>query len=96
MNRAEVVIPAEFAVSGAYPNPFNPATQISFSLPVDSKVMLTVYDVSGRQVAALVDGYRTAGVHDVTFDASNLASGIYVYILSAADFTASGKMVLLK
>lgn len=96
VSQVEVVIPAEFAVSGAYPNPFNPATQISFSLPVDSKVMLTVYDVSGRQVAALVDGYRAAGVHDVTFDASNLASGIYVYIISAGDFTASGKMVLLK
>lgn len=96
MSQTEVVIPSEFAVTGVYPNPFNPTTQISFSLPIDSKVVLTVYDVNGRQVATLVDGYRTAGVHDVTFDASNLASGIYVYILFAGDFTASGKMVLLK
>jgi hypothetical protein len=96
LTQAEVEIPSEYAVLGAYPNPFNPSTQISFALAQDGVVQLAVYDVNGRQVVTLVDGYRTAGVHDVSFDASSLSSGIYVYLLSAGDFSASGKMVLLK
>jgi hypothetical protein len=90
------VLPGDYSMTQNYPNPFNPTTMISFALPQDAKVLLSVYDVSGRQVATLVDGYRGAGVHDVTFDASNLASGIYLYRLQAGDFNATGKMVLMK
>jgi hypothetical protein len=88
--------PNEYALFSAYPHPFNPATAISFALPEPGKVHLTVYDVAGRLVATLVDGHRNAGIHEITFDAENLASGIYIYRLEAGSFTASSKMVLLK
>jgi parallel beta-helix repeat protein len=88
--------PEEFHLSQPYPNPFNPTTTIGFALPHAGKVLLTVYDVSGRPVATLADGYRNAGLHEITFDASHLASGIYIYSLETGGFTASGKMVLMK
>jgi hypothetical protein len=89
-------IPEEFVFSGVYPNPFNPSTTISFALPEAAKVNLSIYDVSGRLVAELVDGMRQASTHEVTFDGSSLASGIYIYNLTAGNYTASGKMVLMK
>jgi hypothetical protein len=88
--------PVSFDLQGAYPNPFNPTTTISFSLGKAQRVNLSVYDISGREVAILVDGYRAVGSHDVTFDASSLASGIYVYRLTAGSQTLNGKMVLMK
>ncbi len=86
----------EFYLQPNYPNPFNPITTISFSLPKASHVKLTVYDLQGRAVTELVNGMREASVHTVTWDASHLTSGIYLYRLNAGQFTASGKMVLLK
>jgi hypothetical protein len=59
-------------------------------------VNLAVYDISGRLVTTLVNGWREAGVHEVTFDGSGLVSGVYLYQLEAGDFTAGGKMVLIK
>ncbi|TKJ41072.1 hypothetical protein CEE37_05240 [candidate division LCP-89 bacterium B3_LCP] len=94
--QVDYTIPQQFEVMGAYPNPFNPTTNISFALPEGSKVLLNVYDVSGRLMSTLVDGYRNAGVHEVTFDASDLSSGVYLYSLSAGEFSATGKMVLTK
>ncbi|TKJ41017.1 hypothetical protein CEE37_04960 [candidate division LCP-89 bacterium B3_LCP] len=79
-----------------HPNPFNPSTTLSFALPEASKVQLTVYDISGRVVAELVNGWRDAGIHDVTFDGSELASGMYIYRLKAGEYTACGKMMLMK
>lgn len=78
------------------PNPFNPATVLRYELPRASFVKLAVYNVSGRLVATLLDGWREAGVHEVTFDGSGLPSGIYIYRLTAGGFTASGKMILMK
>lgn len=78
------------------PNPFNPATEISFSLPEASDVKLIVYDIIGREVAKLVDGFVEVGVHTVQFDGSNLASGIYFYHLTAGKYTAVKKMMLVK
>jgi uncharacterized delta-60 repeat protein len=78
------------------PNPFNPSKVLSFELRAASFMNLSVYDISGRQVAILVDGWRQAGVHDVTFDGSRLPSGVYLYRLQAGDFTTSGKMILMK
>jgi hypothetical protein len=89
-------IPTAFSLKGAYPNPFNPSTTIGFSLPEAANVNLTVFDVSGRVVAEVVNGYRPAGYHHVSFDGSNLASGIYLYKLTAGSHKASGKMVLMK
>jgi len=89
-------LPTTFEVFGAYPNPFNPTTTISYALPEAGKVSLTVFDVSGREVAKLVDGYRNVGVHNVEFDATGLASGVYLYRLSANGNVAVNKMILMK
>lgn len=89
-------LPADSRLISAYPNPFNPTTAISYQLQASSFVNLSVYDIAGRKVAELVNGWRDAGSHEVAFDGSNLASGIYVYRLNTAGFTASGKMVLIK
>lgn len=80
----------------AHPNPFNPQTVIGYELPSASFVRLTVYDLAGHAVAQLVNGWRNAGAQEVTFDGSKLASGVYLYRLTAGDFAASGKMVLMK
>ncbi|MFH1733841.1 MAG: T9SS type A sorting domain-containing protein, partial [bacterium] len=94
-------LPLEFALLGNYPNPFNPVTAISYQLSSVSHVNLTVYDVSGRKVAELTDGFRDAGRHEVTFEASGLASGIYLYRLQTSGSgtiptTVTGKIVLMK
>ncbi len=89
-------IPSNYSLSQNYPNPFNPTTSISFALPVAGNVELKVYDMLGKEVASLVSGSYTAGTHSVPFDASALASGVYVYKLTAGDFTDSKKMVLIK
>ncbi len=92
----ESAVVSEFALLGAYPNPFNPTTTISYRLDEANLVMLTVYDLTGSEVATIVDGYRDAGAHEVNFDASGLASGVYVYRLTSGEMTASSKMVLMK
>jgi parallel beta-helix repeat protein/predicted outer membrane repeat protein len=94
-------LPAEFAVFGPYPNPFNARAAISFQLPAVSYVNLKVYDTAGRLVATLVDGWRAAGSHEVTFDPKGaggaaLVSGIYIYCLQTGEFSLSGKMALMK
>jgi len=96
LTQVDYTVPETYEVHGAYPNPFNPSTTISFALPQDAKVLLSVYDVNGRLVETLVNGNRSAGVHDVTFDASSLSSGVYLYRLEAGDFNATGKMILMK
>jgi len=89
-------IPAKITLYDCYPNPFNSTTVISFELPVVSKVRLTVYDVLGREAAALVDRVLPAGRHDLRFDARALASGVYFYRLEAGDFAQTRKMALVK
>ena len=79
-----------------YPNPFNPSTKISWQSPVGSMQTIKVYDILGKEVATLVDEFREAGVYEIIFDASKLASGVYVYKLQAGDFISSKKMMLLK
>jgi len=88
--------PTTFAVEGCYPNPFNPTTTISYTLPEASHVSLTVFDTNGRTVATLVNGLRDAGRHQVTFDGSDLASGVYFYNLTSGANVATGKMALVK
>jgi hypothetical protein len=78
------------------PNPFNPTTAISYELRAASYVSLKVYDTTGRLVATLVEGWQEAGTHEATFDGSKLASGVYLYTLTAGGNTVTGKMVLLK
>ncbi len=88
--------PQTFSVTGVYPNPFNPTTTLSYTLPEAAKVTLKVYNLEGALVATLVNGYRDAGAHEVTFDASALPSGMYFYRLQAGEFDAQGKMLLIK
>ncbi|MCS7053567.1 MAG: T9SS type A sorting domain-containing protein [Ignavibacterium sp.] len=90
------IVADKFELSQNYPNPFNPSTTINFSIAERSNVSLKVYDMLGKEVATLVDEVKEAGQHTVNFNASNLASGIYVYKLVAGNFTASKKMVLMK
>jgi|GEM_PF-5632206 hypothetical protein len=79
-----------------YPNPFNPSTTISYQLPKASKVVLKVYDVLGQEIMTLVNGDMGAGAHSVTFNASKLASGVYLYKLDAGTYSQSKKMILTK
>ncbi len=88
--------PSDYSMERAYPNPFNPATTIRFSMPVSAAVQLRVYNVLGSEVARLVDGNLEAGEHEVHFDASPLPSGMYFARLTAGSFTQIQRLTLLK
>mgnify|MGYP005840254249 CR=1 FL=1 len=88
--------PKEFELSQNFPNPFNPSTQIQFQLPQRADVNLKVYDLMGREVATLVNEARAAGQHTVTFDASRLSSGVYLYRLDTGGQIFTKKMILIK
>ncbi len=89
-------IPGEFALHSAYPNPFNSTTTVSFALPQAERVNLKVYSPTGTLVATLVNGWRDAGIHEVTFDGQDLPSGIYVASLNTEKTKNSIKLVLIK
>ncbi|MCK4812761.1 MAG: T9SS type A sorting domain-containing protein [Candidatus Marinimicrobia bacterium] len=92
----EDVVPATFELVQNYPNPFNPITTIGYQLPASSDVKLSVFDMTGRKIRTLVDGYVAAGIYEVKFDASNLASGVYFYQLTSNNNIVVKKMVLMK
>jgi hypothetical protein len=97
----EVLPPAEFSLAQNFPNPFNPSTKINYSLAVDSKVTLTVYNLLGEAVSTLVNNNVTAGTHSVNFDAVDFNSGVYFYSINAQgingeSFTQVRKMMLTK
>jgi len=89
-------IPEKFSLSQNYPNPFNPSTTISFDVPQRSHVKLVIHDVLGREVRTLVDEEKAPGRYTVNFDASNLASGVYLYRMVAGNFSEVRKMVVVK
>ena len=89
-------IPSEFSLSQNYPNPFNPSTVISYGIPKDAYVDITVYDLLGKKVSSLVNEYKPAGSYNVTFNAANLPSGTYIYTIKAGSYVSSKKMVLMK
>jgi hypothetical protein len=90
-------LPQQFTLYQNYPNPFNPSTNIQFDLAVAGNVSLKVFDITGREVATLLDNRSmNAGAQVVSLDASNLASGVYVYRMDVGGMTASKKMVLMK
>ncbi len=92
----KVVAPAEFSLQQNYPNPFNPTTLIQYSIPSDLHVALNIYNLLGQKVTTLVDGMQKAGQHEVNFNASNLASGVYFYKLEAGQQSSIKKMILMK
>lgn len=89
-------IPTEYAISQNYPNPFNPSTIISYALPTDSRVKISIYNILGQLVRELVNTDMKAGYHQVNFNAAGLASGIYMYQIDAGNFHMTKKMNLLK
>jgi hypothetical protein len=89
-------ITQRFRLQQNYPNPFNPTTTITYELPRTSHVSLTVYDMLGREVSVLVNEKKEAGVHEVEFNGSALASGVYLYRLTTGAFTQTRKMIVVK
>ncbi len=95
---SEVVIgtPEKFSLHQNYPNPFNPTTNISYDLTNEGKVTLKIYNTSGKEIATLVNEFKTAGYHSVTFDATGISSGVYYYKLEGNGFSKVMKMILVK
>ena len=89
-------LPENYSLAQNYPNPFNPTTVINFTIPNKELVTLKVYNVLGEEVAQIFNGVKSAGSYKVSFNASDLTSGMYIYTIKAGNFTASRKMMLLK
>jgi hypothetical protein len=89
-------LPTEFSLKQNYPNPFNPTTNISFSIPSDSRVRITIYNSLGELVSELTNASYQAGRHDITWNATNATSGVYYYKLEAGSFVSIKKMMLVK
>lgn len=87
---------SEYTLSQNYPNPFNPSTSIAYSVPSNEFVSLKVYDILGKEVAVLVNEEKSAGNYEVNFNAENLSSGIYFYVITSSNFSKTNKMILLK
>jgi len=96
LERSEVDLPTEFALSSNYPNPFNASTVIDYQLPVTTDVRLEVYNLLGERVATLVDSKQQAGYRSVLWDASDVSSGLYFYKLTAGDYSETKRMMLVK
>jgi hypothetical protein len=95
-DEVELLSITDYSLLQNYPDPFNPQTVISFTLPDDNHVKLIVYDVLGREVKTLVDEFRASGRHNVVFDARDLPSGVYYYRVFAGRFTDMKKMILIR
>ena len=93
---SSILIPDNFVLEKPYPNPFNPTTTVKFGLPEDSKVSLIIYDLQGRMIKELTQGYLTAGTHSVEWNAEGYPSGVYFVKLDASDFTQTQKLMLVK
>lgn len=88
--------PEAYQLFQNYPNPFNPVTNISYTIPQNEIVSIKVYDILGKEVSTIVNGYQNAGLYTIQFDASNLASGVYFYKLTAGSYTKVLKMIVIK
>ena len=95
-NQNDPMIPEKFAITSIYPNPFNPQTSISFDLPHSSRIEIVVYNLLGEKAAEIFEGSMNAGSHNLTFDASNLSSGVYLLNLSTDEGSITSKLVLMK
>lgn len=88
--------PVQYTLEQNFPNPFNPSTTIRYTLPVSGRVLVRIYNILGQEVATLIDGNQDAGTHVVSFNASGLASGVYLYRVESGSFSSVKKMVLIK
>jgi len=95
-NTNELIIPKEYGLSQNYPNPFNPNTTINYQLPENNHVTLRIYDILGNIVATLVDQDVQAGYHSFTWNAGNIATGVYFYRLTSGSFVQTKKLILMK
>ena len=91
-----MLLPKEFTLSPAYPNPFNPTTTLSFALPVISNLLLEVYDINGRLINKLLKSNMDSGYHSVIWNADNNASGVYFVKMVTPEFTKTQKLMLVK
>jgi len=91
-----IPLPTDFSLDRAYPNPFNPTTTLSFAIPVDSDVSLLVYNLQGREVAALIDGKLDAGYHSIVWNADSYSSGVYFVKMVAGEYVNTQKLMLVK
>ena len=89
-------LPTEFSIDQNYPNPFNPVTTINYSIPNTQYTVLKIYDIAGKEVMTLVNETKPAGRYQVKFDGSNLGSGVYFYKITAGNFSAVKRMILIK
>ena len=89
-------IPLKSSLFNNYPNPFNPITVIKYQLKTGGNVQLIIYDLAGREIKTLINQTQSPGEHSITFNASDLASGVYIYKLKAGAFEQSRKMLLLR
>ncbi len=92
----QVSVPQQIALNQNYPNPFNPSTEISFTIPTTGEVHLSVYDITGKEVASLINGNLISGKHSIRFNGDALSSGIYFYTLRAENYSETKKMILMK
>jgi len=96
INTVLSIIPDEYSLSQAYPNPFNPKTTLSFAIPVDNEVTLSIYNLQGRDVATLIEGNMNAGYHSVVWDANAYSSGVYFVKMMSGSYTNTQKLMLIK
>ena len=97
----ENVLPTEYSLGNNYPNPFNPITRFTYSLPEDVRVRITVYDIQGRAVKTLVDSEQSAGYKSIQWNATNdagapVSAGLYFYRIQSSNFSQTKKMIFLK
>ena len=88
--------PLEYVLHDVYPNPFNPSTNLTFSLPISGNVSLIIFDIQGREVVKLIEGFHLPGLYQVTFDASGLSSGLYFARLKAGNFSQTQKLLFIR
>jgi hypothetical protein len=91
-----IPLPETFSLDRAYPNPFNPTTTLSFAIPVDAAVSLSIYNMQGREVSTLIHGNMDAGYHSVVWDANSYASGVYFVKMVAGEFINTQKLMIIK
>lgn len=96
ITKNEILVPGDYILGQNYPNPFNPVTKFDFAIPKNSFVTIKIYDITGREISTVVNKQMTSGTYTVTFDASNITSGVYFYKLTTADFTDTKRMIVLK